>query len=113
MSQVIDINERKIEAFIELLRPKDSEIRKQLDYGYNHKNKTFELFEIRPVWNNPNEVNQSPFAKIKYDSAKSIWKLYWMRASLKWNLYEPFSSSPKLQELLLIIKEDAYGCFFG
>ncbi|HET8885791.1 MAG TPA: DUF3024 domain-containing protein [Salinimicrobium sp.] len=36
-----------------------------------------------------------------------------MRASGKWELYQPFPKSSYLDEILLMIKEDKHGCFFG
>jgi hypothetical protein len=36
-----------------------------------------------------------------------------MRASGKWELYEPFPKSTHLDKILEVIKEDKYGCFFG
>jgi hypothetical protein len=36
-----------------------------------------------------------------------------MRASGKWELYEPFSEATHLEEIIEIIKEDKNGCFYG
>ncbi len=113
MGEIIDLNEKEVEAFIASLRPENPEIRAKLDYGYTYTNHTIELFEIRPAWNDPQVFHKEPFAKIRYIKSRRIWKLYWMRASLKWNAYLPHEHSPRLQDLLLTINEDAYGCFFG
>ncbi|MCF8237747.1 MAG: DUF3024 domain-containing protein [Saprospiraceae bacterium] len=113
MGKIIDLHEKEIATFIESLRPDDPDIRKQIDFGYDYANHTIELYSIRPAWNDPQVFRKEPFAKIRYIQSRRIWKLFWMRASLKWNAYEPFPDSPRLQDLLLTIKEDSYGCFFG
>jgi len=42
-----------------------------------------------------------------------IWRLYWMRASGKWELYTPMPESPILEKLLACVDEDINGCFKG
>jgi hypothetical protein len=110
---VIDINESTIKKFVESLRPEDPEIRKKLDCGYSYDGKIIEIFEIRPEWDNPKEIQHFPFVKIRYYKSKNVWKLYWMRGNLKWELYEPFPNSSHLNKILEIIQEDKYGCFYG
>ena len=65
---IIDINESTIKKFVEALRPMDEEIRKQVDVGYsfNSNIKVVELYQIRPRWDNPKEIQKLPFARIKY-----------------------------------------------
>ncbi len=41
------------------------------------------------------------------------WNLYWMRASGKWELYDPFPESTHLGKIIEIINEDKHGCFHG
>ncbi|NTU49380.1 MAG: DUF3024 domain-containing protein [Desulfobulbaceae bacterium] len=38
------------------------------------------------------------------------WKLFWMRASGKWNLYESYDS---LEAAMREVKKDPNGCFWG
>lgn len=109
----IDINETTVKEYVESIRPKDPEIRKQVDIGYNYENKTFVLYEIRLIWDKPNEIQHIEFAKIRFYKSKHAWNLYWMRANGKWELYDPFSKSSYLQKIIEIIKEDKNGCFFG
>ncbi len=109
----IDINEMTVKQFIESLRPEDEKIREQLDFGYSYDGQIVLLYEIRPVWNNPNEIQHTEFAKIRYYKSRRIWKLYWMRASGKWEAYDPFPESSHLEQLIQIIKYDDHGCFFG
>jgi len=113
MKEVININESTVKKYVESLRPENIEVRKQIDIGYSFDGQVIELFEIRPIWKEPKKYQKQPFAKIRFYKSKKIWKLYWMRASGKWELYEPFKSSTHLSKIIDIIKEDKYGCFYG
>lgn len=99
--------------FVESLRPKDPEVRKQLDVGYSYDGKVIILFEIRPFWMDPSKVQHLEFAKLRYTETRKQWSLYWMRASGKWELYQPSPHSAHLDALLEVIKEDELSCFFG
>ena len=109
----MDINEAIIKNFVESLRPKELEIRKQLDCGYSYDGKEAIVFEIRPVWTNPDEIQHLEFAKLRFVKTRKHWELYWQRASGKWQRYAPFPESALLDELIEAIKDDSYGCFFG
>ena len=111
-NKVVDINKKLVERYIEQNRP-PIEIRDQLDIGYMHERNSFEICKIRPIWDRENEFQQLSFAKFKYIKTQKIWKLYWMRASGKWQSYEPFPNSTNLQEILDCVDADAYGCFRG
>lgn len=110
---ITDINELTIKKYVESIRPEELEIRKQLDFGYSYDGKVAILYEIRPVWNRPNEVQNIGFAKIRFYKSRKEWNLYWMRASGKWELYEPFPKSSHIEKILEVIKEDKHGCFYG
>ena len=112
--KIIDINYTKVDFYVKSKRP-PVEIRHKLDLGFKFEKNTFELFEIRPVWSgtDPNDYQKSNFAKFKYIKSLKIWKLYWMRASGKWELYEPFPQSNNLDKIIDCIEADAYGCFYG
>ena len=109
----IDINESKIKQYTESLRPENQEIRAQLDFGYSYDGKIAEIYEIRPLWNNPVKTQNIPFVKIRFYKSKQLWNLYWMRANGKWELYEPFPESTYIDKIIEVIKEDKHGCFFG
>lgn len=111
-NKTIDFMEAQIKQFIESKRPLP-EIRDQLDIGYTFTNNVLEIFEIRPRWNKPSEIMHEPIAKARYIKSRQLWKLYWMRASGKWEAYEPEPEIKSTEEMLKIIKEDAYHCFWG
>ena len=48
--------------------------------------------------------------KLTYVKSSDMWKLYWMRADLKWHLYEEYQN---LGDLLEEVKKDPNGCFWG
>ena len=109
----IDINEATIKNFVETLRPTDPEIRKKLDVGYSYDGKVAMLYEIRPVWNDPEKIQNIEFAKISINKTQMEWSLYWKRASGKWESYSAFPKSTRLDQILQAIKDDPHGCFFG
>jgi len=84
--------EEAIAAFMEKRRPPVS-LRSKLDLGYRISGQSVELFETRPRWNKPDHLlMESAFAKATYVRTKKVWKIYWMRADLKWHGYFPLSS---------------------
>ena len=107
------MNESTINKYVESLRSDNLEIRKKLDFGFSYDGSVVILYEIRPVWNDTEKIQHIEFAKIRYFKSKQLWNLYWMRASGKWELYEPFPESTHLEQILDIIKEDTHYCFFG
>lgn len=109
----IEIQDKYLKTFVESLRSEDVKIRKQIDFGYSWENNTAILFEIRPKWDNPEELLNAEFAKIRYIKTQKEYKLYWMRSSGKWELYEPFPTATNLQDLLKVVKQDSHSCFFG
>jgi len=103
---------KAIEKFLEKRRP-PAYIRDKLDIGYLLEGQSVEIFEIRPVWNDPSEKMEASIAKATYVKSNDQWKVYWMRADLKWHGYEPCPVVKTLEEFLQIVDEDQYGCFWG
>jgi hypothetical protein len=88
-------------------------IRDQLDFGYAIVGHTVDLQEVRPDWRDKSITRQRAFARVRYVRAQDHWRLYWMRANLRWYRYEPCPTHHSLQDALAVIHEDRYGCFFG
>jgi len=99
-------------GYLESIRPPEH-IRGKLDIGYTYDGGVVEFFEIRPDWKDPSIIRHHPYSKIRFVKASNLWKLYWRRASGKWESYKPFPESSDLQALLDCIRADAYGCFYG
>ena len=72
-----------------------------------------ELFETRPVWDNPSQKMESPVAKATYVKTQNLWKTYWMRADLKCHSYPPAPEVNTLDAFLALVAEDKHACFFG
>jgi hypothetical protein len=104
--------EKTLQKHIEEHRPPE-ETRPKLDIGYTLEGQAIFLNEIRPRWDNPEEIRHYPYAKIRYIKSKGLFKLYWLRASGKWELYAPFPESSYLQKVLDVVEEDGLGCFKG
>ena len=109
---VIDLIEKQIIDFVEKIRP-PREIRGELDIGYSYKDKTVEIFEIRPQWNDKSIIRNHPIAKAKYVKSKNVWKIYWMRSNGKWTGYGPNSEVKEITRFFTILEDDIHGCFWG
>ena len=88
-------------------------VRPQLDLGFRITGQSLELFEIRPRWDNPDEILEHDYAKTTYVKKSKSWKIYWMRQDLKWHQYEPVPEVSTLEEFLSVVQEDTYACFHG
>lgn len=104
--------EKLVGQFVEKRRP-SPEIRNKLDIAFRISGQSFEIYEIRPRWDDPNEKTEGPIAKATYVKSRKIWKLFWMRADLTWHGYSPFPTSKSLEEILEVIGEDEHHCFWG
>ena len=71
------------------------------------------LYERRPHWNKKEEWLETPAAKLKFVRTAGEWRLFWMRADLKWHRYDPFPASKQLGDLVDEISRDPCACFFG
>ncbi len=88
-------------------------IRDKVRLDYKIDNRDVIIIEIRPRWNNPDEIIETPIAKIKYILSQKIWELYWQRANMKWVKYDQKKSSKSLSELVQEIDSDPFGIFWG
>ncbi len=101
-----------MENFVAGIRPPEA-IRNKLDIGYKIEDQSIIIFEIRPQWDNPEIILEHPFAKTTFIKAKNIWKVFWMRADLKWHGYAPNPTVKHLKDFTKLVEEDRYHCFFG
>ena len=104
--------EKVVGEYIESKRP-SPHIRKKLDLGFEIKDQSVEIFEIRPLWNNPEVFHNIPVAKATYVKTQKVWKIYWQRADLKWHSYEPDSTVKHIEEFITIVEQDKHACFWG
>ena len=105
--------EKVVGAFIEQHRPAPH-IRSELDLGFRIKGQSVEIFEVRPRWRGaPGETMESPAAKATYVKTTELWRVYWMRADLKWHAYPPMPQVGTIEKFLALVAEDKHACFFG
>lgn len=70
-------------------------------------------FEIRPRWKEPDVKMERPVAKATFVRSQDCWKIFWMRADLKWHGYEPLPAVDSIEEFLVAVDKGEYGCFWG
>lgn len=104
--------EKTVSAFIERCRP-PAHIRPELDLGFRVSGQSVEIFEVRPVWKEPSKKMEHAVAKATYVKSRGVWKVYWMRADLKWHSYPPAPTVGAVEKFLLLVGEDKHACFFG
>ena len=110
--EILNFDEKIIANYVESIRP-PADVRKNVDLGYTFSEKEVVLFEIRPQWNNETQLNHYPFVKAKYIKVHKHWKIYWMSATEKWELYTSNPIVRDLAEFVDIVEEDELGCFRG
>ena len=89
------------------------DIRPQLDLGYRIEDQSVYIFEIRPQWDKPEIIRENDVAKTTYIKSKSCWKIFWLRANLKWYLYPPRPYVKSISEFFDEVEKDPAACFFG
>lgn len=104
--------EKTVAAFIEKRRPPPS-VRPELDLGFRISGQSIELFEIRPQWDDPSQRMERPVAKATFVRTQRLWKIFWMRADLKWHGYQPHLYAQGIEEFLAVVARDEYARFWG
>ena len=61
---------------------------------------SIEIFEIRPDCKDASVRQELPVAKATFVRTKGTWKVFWMRADLRWHSYEPKAEVNTLKEFL-------------
>ncbi len=111
-----DIEKKKIEnelnRYIDKRRP-PIEIRHKVDIGFKMEKNSIIIFEIRPNWKNPSEINEIPISKTTFNKTKNVWNIFWKRADLKWHKYVPNPEVNSVSEFITIVDKDDHGCFWG
>ncbi|HYG03351.1 MAG TPA: DUF3024 domain-containing protein [Chryseosolibacter sp.] len=109
--QVLDIIE-VMEAFLERRRPPEH-IRAKLDIGYKIDGQSIIIHEIRPSFRGPSKMIYPAVAKATFVKARYHWKVFWLRANLKWYPYDPKPTVKTLKEFVALVEEDKQGCYWG
>lgn len=104
--------EKLVGQYVEKRRP-PPHIRPELDIAYRIDGQSVEIFEVRPDWKRPDEIMEHPVAKATYVKTQQIWKIYWMRADLKWHGYQPNPQVKHIEDFFALLDNDQNGCFWG
>lgn len=100
--------------YIEEKRPPLS-LREKVDLNFALINRELRIFEIRPLYNDPDRKIEIDVARAKYIKSRDIWKIYWKRANGKWEPYRPGGDAEveDIIEFFTILEEDKFGAFWG
>jgi hypothetical protein len=101
-----------LDKYIDITRP-PLEIRHQLDIAYRITGQSVYIYEVRPRFDNPEKIMNIDVAKTTYDAKNNQWKIYWIRANLKWYIYPPQNYVKTINEWVKIVEEDKFACFWG
>lgn len=104
--------QQTIDQYLESLRPEE-EIRKDLDYECHIEGQSLILYEVQPAYFDPSQVSKLEIAKATYIRKTGMWKIYWMRASGRWEAYPFAREVSKLSTFFIIVKQDEHHVFFG
>src|SRR5262245_33922032 len=99
--------EKTVDAFVQKRRPAPY-IRPKLDIGFRLAGQSVEIFEIRPRWKEPDVKVEHPVAKATFVRRQSRWKVFWMRADLKWHGYQPLPVVPSIEKFLDAVDKDEH-----
>ena len=102
---IINFHEKLVQKYIEQKRP-PIELRDQVDIGYTFEEGILEIYEIRPKWKSINVKVKTSVARVKYFKSRKLWRIYWMRGSGKWEMYESNEGVKDLSEFFKILDED-------
>jgi hypothetical protein len=100
------------DAFLPQHRP-PVEIRHQVDLAYRLDGQSVMVFEVRPDWMDKSVITHEPVAKATFVQTENLWKVYWMRADLKWHAYTPKPHVKTITAFFKLVAEDKNACFFG
>ena len=99
-------------SFIQRRRP-PPKLRAQLDYRANIKGSEVVLVEVRPAYNDKRRTIEHAIAKAKWIGSRKVWRLFWMRADMKWHSYQPMPEARTFKAVMTEVERDLHCCFFG
>ena len=98
-----------MDKYLLRIRPQP-EIRDRLDISYKIYGQSVEIFEISPDMNG--KMMHIPVAKTTFIRTNNAWKVFWMRADLKWHGYK-IQYVKTINEFIEIVDNDENCCFWG
>lgn len=104
--------DKYVGCLVEQERPPVSS-RDELDYGYRITGTGFEIFEIRPLEPIEKCIDKFAVAKAVFNPSTRVWDLFWMSIDSKWHSYDVLAELNSVEDVLALIRDDAYGRFWG
>jgi hypothetical protein len=111
----LEIELKRIETVVGpfCARRSPAHARHQVRTEYRVEGQDVLIVEVRTVWDDPSRWMDHGVAKLRLNRKAGDWHLFWQRASLKWQSYEPLALSRDLAVLVEEIDRDPHCCFFG
>lgn len=72
-----------------------------------------ELFESRPLYNDPDSWVSTRIARFKKNAGDGLWVLYCAGRDAQWQRYAACTPQRDIEALLQIVELDAIGAFWG
>ncbi len=98
--------------FLEKRRP-PVHLRDKVDMRVDITGSEVVIVSVRPKFMDKAQMVDHPVAKAVWVDARKVWRLFWMRADLKWHSYQPLPETPAIRTALSEVDCDPHGCFFG
>jgi hypothetical protein len=110
-----EIELKRIKTIVEpfCARRSPAHARHQVRTEYRVKGHDVLIVEVRTVWDDPSRWMEHGVAKIRFNRKAGEWRLFWQRASLKWEAYEPRATDLDLAVLVDEVDRDPRCSFFG
>ena len=96
--------------YLEARRP-PVHLRQELDFSVRIDGQSVFIDTCRRVMDG-SQV-QFPIDKSTWVKSQQVWKIYWMRASGRWQGYEPCAEVTTIEAFCNTVEDDVYGCFWG
>lgn len=88
-------------------------LRNRIRVEYRIRNAEVELFESRPLHDDPETWISTPIARFKKSPSSNKWILYQADRNTQWMRYLPCEPHRDIEALLQVVERDAIGSFWG
>lgn len=103
----------KIEKALAAFQARHGDVTGPSQVLYRMDGHAIEVYLQHPSYRDPAKLVQTSICKLTWVGTQKVWRLAWLRASLKWCRYEPMPTARDIEAALAAVSADPYGCFFG
>ncbi len=89
------------------------QFRDQIRVEFRIRNADVELFESRPLYNDPSTWVSTRIARFRKSVSNGNWILFWVDRNARWKRYEPCAPHRDIETLLHVVEDDVIGAFWG